>query len=201
MKKFLMSAVAAAAMAAPGLAQAATISLVSNPGPLAIDGASYAQSFSVGQAGAGTLSMTLLGFASVDGDNSYSDYFSISVNGSPILNATFALGGGGFDQIVTQPALFSYTSTGPQGVISFAGGTVTMSMSVALLAGLNNIAFTYTPVGPSNGAGQSVADEAWGWRNATVTSAVPEPATWAMMLIGFAGLAGLARRRRALALV
>jgi hypothetical protein len=31
-------------------------------------------------------------------------------------------------------------------------------------------------------------------------NAVPEPATWAMMLIGVAGMGGIARRRRSAAL-
>ncbi len=35
--------------------------------------------------------------------------------------------------------------------------------------------------------------------NITISTAVPEPATWAMMLLGFGGLGALLRRRRTLA--
>jgi hypothetical protein len=37
--------------------------------------------------------------------------------------------------------------------------------------------------------------------NLSVTSAVPEPATWGMMILGFGGLGVMLRRRRALAVV
>jgi hypothetical protein len=34
------------------------------------------------------------------------------------------------------------------------------------------------------------------WDNAEFTAAVPEPQTWALMVLGLAGIAGVARRRQ-----
>lgn len=54
----------------------------------------------------------------------------------------------------------------------------------------------------ASGAGwQGGSDESWGIDNLTITSlsqagAVPEPATWAMMILGFAGVGAMARGRR-----
>ena len=54
----------------------------------------------------------------------------------------------------------------------------------------------------ASGAGwQGGDDESWGIDNLTITSlsragAVPEPATWAMMILGFGGVGATVRRRR-----
>ena len=73
------------------------------------------------------------------------------------------------------------------------GGTNVMQLAATLIAG-GQYEFSFTGSNPNNS----------GVANGNVTvSAVPEPATWAMMLIGFGGL-GLAmrsRRRPALAQV
>jgi hypothetical protein len=181
-------------------AHAVTINLTGNAGPLAINGATYSETFSFGGAGSATLFLTLVGNNTVDGNNTFQDNFSISLNGMQVPLATFNLGGGGFDQVLAAPGGFSFTTTGPTGgQITGTGGVVTMSLPLAYVAGLNTLDFAYLPVGPANGGGQSIGDESWGY-SGTVSSAAPEPATWAMMLIGFAGL-GYAARRRKLAAV
>ncbi|MBN9063893.1 MAG: PEP-CTERM sorting domain-containing protein [Rhizobiales bacterium] len=65
-----------------------------------------------------------------------------------------------------------------------------------------NPAFTGVPGGvyvafedlPFPGADFNYDDESFVFSNTRVTSAVPEPSTWAMMLIGFAGIAFVTRR-------
>ena len=80
---------------------------------------------------------------------------------------------------------FAFTQTGFDG-----SGAENFELSaVTLGAGLNSIFVNGSVVGSSgNGAFSGVI-------NATAAPAVPEPSTWAMMLIGF-GAAGYAMRRR-----
>ncbi|MBL8655098.1 MAG: PEP-CTERM sorting domain-containing protein, partial [Alphaproteobacteria bacterium] len=67
--------------------------------------------------------------------------------------------------------------------------------STCIPSGLNNIFFA---LDISNANGRQVQT---GNVGATIASGVPEPSTWAMMLVGFAGLAMATRRRqRAIAL-
>lgn len=51
---------------------------------------------------------------------------------------------------------------------------------------------------PSSGASNTFAPGVWTMTTSTDPTVVPEPATWAMMLSGFALTGGLLRRRRAL---
>ena len=64
--------------------------------------------------------------------------------------------------------------------------------SFALVSGLNTLRFDY-------GAMQGFSDEAWGLDNValsgSVTPAVPEPGTWALMLGGLFAVGQVARRR------
>jgi PEP-CTERM motif len=60
----------------------------------------------------------------------------------------------------------------PEGLFTWSGAPVT--------------GFTVTPVG----------DNAFAFDNLTVTTAVPEPSTWAMMILGFAGIGFMACRQR-----
>jgi hypothetical protein len=95
-----------------------------------------------------------------------------------------------YDQIDTN---FSYSDT----LIDFGG---------ASWATFAHSASTLTVEFRAAGSGwQGGSDESWGLDNFTVAASgagapgVPEPATWAMMIGGFA-LAGAAMRRRATAL-
>jgi hypothetical protein len=47
-----------------------------------------------------------------------------------------------------------------------------------------------------NGYGELGSDVAFGVGTFTLTAAVPEPSTWAMMLLGFCGLGFMAFRRK-----
>ncbi len=80
----------------------------------------------------------------------------------------------------------------------YSGPTITFGDVLPLQAGLNTLVFTYTSLPAPNHAGfQGLGDEGWGVEKVEV-GAVPEPATWAMLGLGFAGLAyaGVARGRR-----
>ena len=51
------------------------------------------------QGGAGSLSFIVNGYASLDGQNSYEDDFSLSLNSVEIFKGAFNLGGGGSDVV------------------------------------------------------------------------------------------------------
>ena len=57
------------------------------------------------------------------------------------------------------------------------------------------MSFSYASPGGSFAGPQSLADEGWGLNQVTVTSAIPEPGVYALMLAGLLGVAGVARRR------
>ncbi len=201
MKKLLISTVAV--LLATG-SQAST--LYSNPlltGPIASPGmATFTASSPANQNG--ILSFDLNGFASLDGVNFYEDDFTLKLNGANILQLSYNVGGGGANQIFTNP--YGATITGADlnpNHISFTGGQLQISLAgLPLTAGNNVFVFAYDSpstggLGGSGFAGpQGTGDEAWGVSNVLLSGAVPEPATWAMMLVGF-GMAGVALRRRA----
>jgi PEP-CTERM motif len=83
----------------------------------------------------------------------------------------WSLAGGSYD--------ISFFNEGSLGVASYTGGSGLISQPPFDLSGL----------------GESAGFALFG----TMTAAVPEPSTWAMMLLGFAGLGYLGYRRRAFA--
>ncbi len=157
-------------------------------------------------AGTGSASFDLIGYNTLDGYNSGSsgncnvcdDKFSISLNNSLLFSAYFKLGGTGVTSIVQSldGAIYSVPDT-----VYGAGGTINFSVPLSLAAGMNTLTFTYS------GESQGIDDEAFGISNLSVNGnaaaaspgAVPEPATWAMMLIGFGAIGGAMRRRKATA--
>ena len=193
MKYLNAIALVAATVALP--AHAAT--LYANPllsGPVATPGSiSFSANSPVMQGG--FLSFNLDGFASLDGVNAYQDDFDLTVNGIQLLNLSYDLGGGGMNVIFANPNGATVTG-GTAGF--FNGGQLQIAMPLALLAGANSFVFSYASPGPANGSGQGTGDEAWGVSNVLLTArmgAVPETATWMMMIVGF-GAAGSALRYR-----
>lgn len=195
----LIAAASVIALTAP--AHAAT--LYSNAGPTGPVASPGSFSFSAVSGGtAGALDFTLNGYISLDGVNYYEDDFTLALNGTPILALSYDLGGGGGNAVFTN--LYGATITGGS-FGGFAGGALNISIaSLPLLVGNNSFVFSYdSPSGGGLGGGgfagpQGTYDEAWGLSNIKLTGregAVPEPATWAMMLAGF-GAVGFAMRRR-----
>ena len=166
--------------------------------------------------GTATLSLNTTGFSavslafnlytlrSVDGSNTdYGpDFFEVQVNDVTVLKETFAnfsawtqsYGGAG------SPAGTGSSATGALGYPEFFGYDHTY-----------NLSFNLGSPGPSTViefislATQATNDESFGIDTVLVSGApgpstggVPEPATWAMMLLGF-GAAGVLMRRRRLA--
>lgn len=86
--------------------------------------------------------------------------------GGVLKNYTFPLGGATHANLGWVGHSFNFTATSSSELLSFG------------------------PNGDAGGAFGPVLD------NVSVSAAVPEPSTWAMMLIGFGGLAMMARRRR-----
>lgn len=147
-------------------------------------------------AGVGDVTFRLDGYASLDAINPpYTDIFSLILNGSTIFQGSFDMGGGGTNTVLLAPM---GATASPHSNGFFAGGFTDIFVPLTLAAGSNTLRFDYT------GGAQGLGDEGWGLHTAVVTGSaltavVPEPASWAMMLTGFAGLGVVLRRRRGLA--
>ena len=164
---------------------AATLFSLAGPnGPVASPG-SFSYNFNA-PAGAAALSFVINGYASLDGQNCCTDIFTLNLNGTDILSGTYAMGGGGTNITFFAPVGSVIT---PVQFSFFGGGKTDISTSLALISGSNTLTFSYA------GAAQGLGDEGWGLSNISVTSAIPEPATWTMLITGF-GLVGFASRRR-----
>jgi len=178
-----MAAIAFAAAATP--ASAATLLEINTPTGATASGTDIDFAFDAA-AGAGSFDVVLDAFGSVDGVGSrFKDTFSIALNGAEIFSGSFRLGGGGHDRIFLAPTGSSVT---PFNRGNRHGGTLSISSPVDFLAGTNNLSFSFAATGH---------DEFFGVNSLAVNGApaVPEPGTWAMMLIGFGAL-GFAMRRK-----
>jgi hypothetical protein len=137
-----------------------------------------------------TLAFTLVGFGTVDGlKPTYTDKFTLTVNGSVLGTGYFNLGGGG---ITGWTGAGTVVNSNANNVVGKNGGTATFAdIAFKLKAGLNTVKFDYVPLY----ATQNFKDESWKIAGATVT-AVPEPETYAMLLAGLGVMGTIARRRK-----
>ncbi|WP_394762068.1 PEPxxWA-CTERM sorting domain-containing protein [Phenylobacterium sp.] len=197
--KLLASAIAIATLASAATAQASVV--FSYPGAtieFATDNIATA-SFNAA-AGAGLASFIIDGYASLDGQNFYEDDFTLTLNGVDILSGTFNLGGGGNDVVFFAPVGSSIVNnSGNLTNITWAGGQVMVSAPLALQAGVNTLSFKYVSLTDGHAGFQGTGDEGWGLENIQVTDSaggVPEPASWALMMVGFGGLGAMLRRQR-----
>jgi hypothetical protein len=202
MRRFAIAAALAPILFVAATAEAGTV--YSGPtGALPTD-ASFAVDFQAPTATLTTLSFTVDGYLSLDGDNFYEDDFSLTLNGHSIYTATFNLGGGASTAqsvAIANPYGASAANPTANGTgIGWNGGqeVVTFSKVLPLQSGLNTLVFAYTSLPAPNHAGfQGLGDEGWGIEKVHV-GAVPELPIWAMLGLGFAGLAyaGAAHGRR-----
>lgn len=155
--------------------------------------------FSAPAAGDGSLRFQLGGYESLDGVNCCTDVFRLSVNGSMVFEGSFNMGGGGVNTVWTSPAGASVlvttfgASDDPHNStqVTWAGGIADISIPIALQAGSNTLTFAYS------GGLQGLGDEGWKVNAVAVTTPVPEPETYAMMLAGLGLMGSVARRRKA----
>jgi len=161
---------------------------ISSPG-------SITWNFTPSSGGAAALNFELAGYGSLDGyGNCCTDTFSLAVNGNTIYSASFNLGGGGSNQVLSNPNNLTYVinatnnPTNDPTLVTYAGGVVEIAGPITLQSGSNSIVFSY------NGSPQTIGDEGWGVNKASV-AAVPEPETYAMLLAGL-GLMGFMVRRK-----
>ena len=193
-----LSTVLAAGVAALGLtfaaagAQAATLYSASSPTAEMESPASTSISFNAA-AGQGLTSFRINGFRSLDGAGYYEDTFTLSLNGTAIYSGTWNLGGGGDNVVYLAPA-GSSTNSVYNGY--YQGGYTDISVPLSLIGGQNTLTFSFASTGYAGP--QGLGDEAWSLSNVQVSgvSAVPEPATWAMMIIGFGAIGATLRDTR-----
>jgi hypothetical protein len=151
-----------------------------------------------------TLNFDLYGILSIDGDTAGTgpDAFAVGVDGGPVLlnetfsnfafqTQTYGPGVGDPGRTGSDAALYGHLGYfWRPDVYPVDGGDTTYHLS-----------FTFAPTGASTtirffgNATQVIADERFGIDNVVVTGAVPEPATWGMMILGF-GSAGVVLRQR-----
>jgi hypothetical protein len=205
MKRYIYGAMIALGFAtyATGASAVVLLNTNLNAGPIASPG-SVGSTFNAPGSGSGALSFQIQGYRSLDGDNFYRDDFSLFVNGVLTYSGTFDLGGGGNNVVTLAPSGSTFLVTPPStGTPTFGGGLADIVVPISFIAGSNSLLFSYNspssgPSGPLAGP-QGLSDEGWAINGVTVTSAIPELSTWAMMLIGFAGLAFSAGRKRRVA--
>jgi hypothetical protein len=194
------SAAAIVALAAAG-AQAST--LYSGPAsmPEMATNSSFDVTFNAPHAGAAGLSFALDGFASLDGQNWYEDDFTLSLDGAAIISGTWNLGGGGNDVVFSSPLGATFDNVSGNGLnITWNGGQVNITAPLDLAAGSNKLTFGYTSLAQGHAGFQGTGDEGWAAHDIVVTQegagGVPEPASWALMLLGFGGLGAALRHQR-----
>jgi len=195
---------AAFSSAALFASSAAAGNLYAGPsGPQATD-SSITLAFDAPTATTTALSFVVDGYLSLDGDNFYEDDFGLTLNGKSIFSGTFNLGGGSDStQAVVYANPYGATVSKPTNNgtgVGWNGGheRIAFGNAVPLAAGLNTLDFSYVSLPQPGHAGfQGLGDEGRGVEKVRV-GAVPEPSTWAMMGLGFAGLAyaGMAHGRR-----
>ena len=131
-------------------------------------GAAFTGSFGYSNGAVGSFGVLSQTVATVSGAT-YAYSFALRNNGGPGNAFEASLGGTAFGP--------SFTNSGPFGYTVYSG-TVVAPTSNALLS----FSFRQDP-------------NFWNFDDASLTAAVPEPGTWALMIVGF-GMVGAAARRR-----
>jgi hypothetical protein len=157
-----------------------------------------------------SLSFSLYAVGSMDGNvnvigGGAGDYFTVTSGGNTVFNEAFANYGNG--ELQSYPVAGSQPGTGaatlnalgysgfPQGSAGIQDAEYTITNQI-VLSTASTISFTFI-----DNSNEGMGNEFYGIDNVTVstdaiTTAVPEPSTWAMMLLGFAGLGFMGYRRK-----
>ena len=182
MKTYVLALTAALLVAAPALAATNLVTnggyetgnlsgwtLTGNTGFSSVAaGAAASGSFgySNGAVGSfGVLSQTVSTIASA----TYNYSFTLRNNGGPVNAFGVSLGGTSFGP--------TFSNSGPVGFTTYTGTVVAPSANAAL-----SFSFRQDP-------------NFWNIDDISLTAAVPEPATWGLMIVGF-GIVGVSMRRR-----
>jgi hypothetical protein len=214
MKKFLIGSVAAATLALGGAAHATTYVLNVDNCSGTCGQASYGTINVTGE-GTGTLSVDIELNANTifqqSGQNPHSDVWfdtntatvdveglsaPFSANGSRAAGSFNANGNsfGTFDYVIKRAASGNpATAAGGQHSLNF---TLSGPLSLALdstTVGANNLFFV-VDVASYNPNGGALINT--GRIGATIQGGVPEPASWALMILGFGGVGAVLRTRR-----
>jgi hypothetical protein len=189
-KRLIWGALAAVGVMALSINSAKAVTLTT-PQYLPTD-TSFAVNISGGSGGQANISFDLLGWASLDGVNYYEDDFMLSLNSIEIFKGSFSLGGGGSNRIFNN--VFGLTVAGLQpDIVTWAGGDLLISGLINLVAGNNQLSFSYNALGAGHAGFQGTGDEAWGVNNLKV-STVPVPPAAILMATGLFALSASRRK-------
>ena len=200
----LRKVMVAAALAAVGLAGAASAAT-----PLATNTSFDSGVFKSSSAHPLNVKVNLLGFLSLDGQNTFEDDFTLTLHdvttntNTQLLVGSYNLGGGGDNVTKLVNGAATYTGLDPvPGHVGFAGGSININLasgyslnttdSYKLNFAYNSLTGQIGDTSTSYFGFQGLGDEGW----AVGSYSVPEPATWMMMLVGFGGLGAALRLRR-----
>ena len=164
-----------------------------------------------------TLSFNLYGIESLDGngpDGGGPDNFLIYLNGSATAAYTINIANyntfsntQSYNGDLTQPGVYApFTGSIARGTLGYGTGPFGDSTYLVSFTLPDNLTTSVTFVGATNESashadGSTGGNEAYGIDNVNLTgtpvgtSAVPEPATWVMTILGFGILGGAMRRR------
>lgn len=173
--------VAAALVGAAAPASAATIFSSTTATPSIGSGEDITFTFS-SAAVLADIDLIIRAFGSVNGVlPSNTDTLIARLNGNTLFSGNFPLGGGGTTDITSQVPGSTITTE----AFGRTGGRLTFA-GQSLLEGTNTLTVSFQA---------TAASERISVESLNVSAAVPEPATWAMLLLGFFAIGGVLRSR------